>query len=118
MSSGSDRPRILTALGILTALLVSACAQSSVVAPPLMYTRGAVTNISGSCKGQNAEVEQAVDAARGYVYEEWIGCSGIGFARSIDGGRHPLCPGPLARTYMFGIRRWRSPRTATCMRRS
>jgi hypothetical protein len=41
------------------------------------------------CPWQNAEVEQAVDAARGYVYEEWIGCRDmIGFARSSDGGRH------------------------------
>ncbi len=40
------------------------------------------------CAGQNAEVEQAVDPARQYVYEAWMGCDGIGFARSTDGGRH------------------------------
>jgi hypothetical protein len=87
MSPRAGRPRIPKAFVLLAAVLVSACAQSSVVAPTLIYSRGAVTNISGSCKGQNAEVEQAVDAARGYVYEEWIGCGGIGFARSIDSGR-------------------------------
>ena len=38
------------------------------------------------CPGQNAEVEQAVDGR--YVYELWIGCRGIGFARSTDGGSH------------------------------
>ena len=37
------------------------------------------------CGGVNAEVEQAVDGR--YVYEAWIGCQGIGFARSVDGGR-------------------------------
>ena len=37
------------------------------------------------CGGVNAEVEQAVDGR--YVYEAWIGCLGIGFARSTDGGR-------------------------------
>ena len=34
----------------------------------------------------NAEVESAVDPTTGYIYDEWIGCGGIGFARSIDGG--------------------------------
>ena len=51
------------------------------------YAIGAVTNISASCSGQNAEVEQAVDPALGYVYEDWMGCNGIAFARSTDGGR-------------------------------
>jgi hypothetical protein len=34
----------------------------------------------------NSEVESAVDPTNGYIYEEWIGCKGIGFARSTDGG--------------------------------
>jgi hypothetical protein len=34
----------------------------------------------------NAEVESAVDPTNGYIYEEWIGCNGIGFSRSTDGG--------------------------------
>jgi hypothetical protein len=34
---------------------------------------------------RNAEVVQAVDGR--YVYEAWIGCGGIGFARSVDGGK-------------------------------
>ena len=37
------------------------------------------------CGGENAEVEQAIDGS--YVYEAWIGCLGIGFARSTNGGR-------------------------------
>src|SRR5947209_7578459 len=50
------------------------------------YTISPVTDISASCSGQNAEVEQAVDPKLGYVYDEWMGCNGIGFARSVDGG--------------------------------
>jgi hypothetical protein len=51
------------------------------------YTIGMINNLSPSCSGQNAEVEQAVDPRLGYVYEEWMGCQGIAFARSTDGGR-------------------------------
>jgi hypothetical protein len=38
------------------------------------------------CAGQNAEVEQAVDSKLGYVYEVFMGCKGISFARSTNGG--------------------------------
>ena len=51
------------------------------------YTVGAVTEVSASCSGQNAEVEQAADPNAGYVYATWMGCNGIAFARSADGGR-------------------------------
>ena len=37
--------------------------------------------------GSNAEVQQTYDSARGILYELWIGCGGIGFSRSLDGGR-------------------------------
>jgi len=37
------------------------------------------------CPGSNAEVEQAVRGR--YVYEVWMGCGGIEFARSVNGGR-------------------------------
>ncbi|MHB1907689.1 MAG: sialidase family protein [Nitrososphaerales archaeon] len=40
----------------------------------------------GTSAISNAEVESAVDPSTGYIYDEWIGCGGIGFARSIDGG--------------------------------
>jgi BNR/Asp-box repeat len=52
------------------------------------YAVNSLSDISTSCAGQNAEVEQAVDQTRGYVYEIWMGCSGIAFARSTDGGVH------------------------------
>lgn len=47
--------------------------------PPVLVSR---------CPDRNAEVEDAASGA--YVYAEWIGCAtrGIGYARSIDGGRH------------------------------
>ncbi len=41
--------------------------------------------VSRGCAGQNAETEQAVDYP--YVYVTWIGCGGIGFALSTNGGR-------------------------------
>ena len=51
------------------------------------FTNGTVSNLSASsCSGSNAEVEQAADTRLGYVYEDWMGCSKIGFARSADGG--------------------------------
>ena len=60
---------------------------------------GPAVEVSRGCQGSNAETEQAVDYP--YVYVTWIGCGGIGFARSIDGGRgfgHPLrVPGSAAR---------------------
>jgi hypothetical protein len=46
-----------------------------------------VTEVSKGCAGSNVEVETAT-AAPGYVYDLWIGCGGIGFARSTDGGLH------------------------------
>ncbi|TLZ75212.1 MAG: exo-alpha-sialidase [Methanobacteriota archaeon] len=51
------------------------------------FTESPIAEVSQACdSGQNAEVEQAVDAALGYVYETWMGCQGIAFARSTDGG--------------------------------
>ena len=44
-----------------------------------------ILEISRSCTGQNAEAEEAIDHS--YVYETWIGCGEIGFARSDNGGR-------------------------------
>ena len=50
------------------------------------YSVGPITDVSASCSGQNAEVEEATDPSLGYVYETWMGCRGIAFARSTDGG--------------------------------
>jgi hypothetical protein len=50
-------------------------------------TIGSLSDVSGPCQGQNAEVEQAVDpSGSGDVYEAWTGCAGIGFSVSTNGG--------------------------------
>lgn len=60
------------------------------------YTVGTISVISQGCGGSNAEVEQATDVSNGnYVYEAWIGCGGIGFARSTDGGKTFSAPQTL-----------------------
>ena len=47
----------------------------------------AMTKISAGCPGNSSEVEEAF-APPSYIYAEWIGCGGIGFARSTDFGQH------------------------------
>jgi hypothetical protein len=47
----------------------------------------AMVPVSPGCGPQNAEVEEAT-APPDYVYADWIGCQGIGFSRSTDGGLH------------------------------
>src|SRR6266487_83013 len=42
-------------------------------------------DVSQNCSGQNAEVEEAT-ATPGFIYQVWIGCGGIGYARSTDAG--------------------------------
>jgi hypothetical protein len=46
-----------------------------------------MTDISAGCPGNSSEVEEAF-APPSYIYAEWIGCGGIGFARSTDSGQH------------------------------
>jgi hypothetical protein len=84
--------RIVAVLGVimlaaaLGAPVAGAASTALVAGPSTAYQVGPITDVS-TCGGQNAEVEQAVDANLGYVYEEWMGCRGIAFARSTDGGR-------------------------------
>jgi hypothetical protein len=77
----------LAAIGLAAAVGTSACAATTLAAVrPLISP---ITEFSSGCAGQNSEVEQAADPARGYVYEEWMGCNNqIGFAASADGGLH------------------------------
>ncbi len=72
-------------VGLVTALAAPAAALSATAGTT--DNIGPITNVSASCAGQNAEVEQAADPRLGYVYETWMGCNGIAFARSTDGGR-------------------------------
>ena len=67
---------LATAAGVLFLLVGVGLAGASRAPKVVLVSR---------CGGVNAEVEQAVDGR--YVYEAWIGCQGIGFARSVDGGR-------------------------------
>ena len=48
---------------------------------------GPVSDVTAACGTQNAEVEQAVDPASADLYADFMGCNGIGFVRSLDGGR-------------------------------
>ena len=50
------------------------------------YHSSTPVNISSSCSAQNAETIQASDPAVNGVYDAWMGCKGIGFASSLDGG--------------------------------
>ena len=65
--------------------LVAIEAPGALAATATNYQVAPVSLIS-TCSGQNAEVEQAVDRSLGYVYESWMGCRGIAFSRSTDGG--------------------------------
>jgi hypothetical protein len=76
--------RRIAAAAVVLALTGGAGASA---ATGVTYSVSPVTDVSASCSGQNAEVETAVDPALGYVYDEWMGCRGIAFARSTDGGR-------------------------------
>jgi hypothetical protein len=85
------RPWFRRPLAIATATvavgIAAGAGASSALGASAGYTTGPITDISASCSTQNAEVEQTVDPKLGYVYEDWMGCNGIGFARSTDGGR-------------------------------
>ncbi|MFF9641271.1 sialidase family protein [Kitasatospora aureofaciens] len=95
-------------LGRLRSLLVGLCAGATVIAlttgpaqaapagtavpagpatrADAAYAISTPTNVSVPCSGQNAEPIQAVDPAVKAVYDAWMGCKGIGFAGSRDGG--------------------------------
>jgi hypothetical protein len=88
-------------LAAAAALLVAAAPASAAT-----YGVGPVTDLSASCGGQNAEVEQAVDPKLGYVYEDWMGCHGIGFARSTDGGATWQAPIALPGTVGSNFNVW------------
>lgn len=90
MGTHSPRPPLL-ALALLAVGVASACGSSA----PSTVTNTKPVRVS-SCPGYSAEPVQAVDGQ--YVYEAWIGCRGIGFTRSTDGGRtfHRAKSVPLA----------------------
>lgn len=95
MRSSRLRAGRVTAIGALAAtglMIWPAGAQAGPAAPAARLSSpapGPAVRVSSgkACAGQNAEVETAIDPVTRILYEEWIGCGGIGFARSTDGGR-------------------------------
>ena len=57
----------------------------AVATVPAARAAAPITEVSGTCAGQNAEVEEAT-AGSSLIYQAWIGCGGIGFARSANDG--------------------------------
>jgi hypothetical protein len=87
MGAAARRPWVLSGiLGALGALVVAGWSPALAAGPGRGPGASPVQDVSRACVGQNSEVETAT-AAPAYVYDLWIGCSGIGFARSADGGR-------------------------------
>lgn len=80
ITAGTATAGLLVAGALAAAPAAGAMALADPVAGPIL-------NVSTPCPGQNAEVWQAVDRATGDIYEAWIGCNGIGFSRSTDGGK-------------------------------
>src|SRR5579863_6828301 len=71
---------------LFISFILTTAALTNYAAAATTYHVGAIQEISQGCGG-SAEVEQAVDPTHNkYVYEAWIGCQGIGFAGSTNGG--------------------------------
>ena len=88
------KTRCAVAVGIVaaTAALGAPTRVPASSLPADRFTVSHITDVSKPCKDQNAEVEQGVDPSGAYVYELWMGCTGIAFARSVDRGRHFSAP--------------------------
>ena len=91
-------------------LVVSAiallCAASASAAVTATYTISPATDVSAPCSGQNAEVEEAVDSRLGYVYDLWMGCRGIAFARSTDSGKTFSAPRSVPGSVGSNVNSW------------
>ena len=71
---------------VFMSFLLITAALTNYAAAGVTYHVGSSREISQGC-APSEEVEQAVDPTHSkYVYEAWIGCGGIGFARSTNGG--------------------------------
>jgi hypothetical protein len=93
-------------VGMLSVALTAALVAAPSALASSAFTLSQVTDISNSCAGQNAEVEQAVDPSLHYVYEDWMGCTGIAFAVSTDGGSHFHAPISLPGTVGSNTNVW------------
>jgi hypothetical protein len=72
-------------LGVL-AVLALAVVPAHAAPRTASYSASPPVNISASCAGQDAETIQATDPAVDGVYDAWMGCKGIGFSASLNGG--------------------------------
>ncbi len=82
------RRALAPTMGVLAGAGAALYATAGGAVAATTYSVGPISNLSAtSCSGANAEVVSAVDPKLGYVYEEWMGCSKIAFARSTDGGK-------------------------------
>lgn len=71
---------------VVVSFTLITAALTSYAPAAVTYHVGSIHEISQGCT-PSEEVEQAVDPSQSkYVYEAWIGCQGIGFARSTNGG--------------------------------
>jgi hypothetical protein len=93
-------------VGAASAALAAALAAGPTALASPTYTISQSGDISSACAGQNAEVEQAVDPSLHYVYVDWMGCKGIGFAVSTDGGRHFGAPLSLPGSVGSSVNVW------------
>jgi hypothetical protein len=94
--AGNKNGRSWARSGIVSTLAVLVAAGSSPALAAGSAPGGTpVQDVSRACLGPNAEVETAT-AAPNFVYDRWIGCNGIGFARSADGGRRSGTTGATA----------------------
>jgi BNR/Asp-box repeat len=105
MASHLFRARILHGFGALALASAVVTLESPSVLAAVAYQESAISMIS-PCPGQNAEVEQAVDRSLGFVYETWMGCQGIAFARSRDGGLHFDAPITVAGSVGSNVNSW------------
>jgi hypothetical protein len=86
--------------------LLSAAGTAGAAPIGASYTIGASVDLTTSCSMQNAEVEQATDQKLGYVYEDWMGCNGIGFSVSTDGGKSFSAPISLPGAAGSNVNAW------------
>jgi len=78
---------VVAAVAPTIPLAAPALLPSASVSGPVLASGSANVLVDAPCNASsNAEVQQAFDAVVGILYETWIGCGGIGFARSTDGG--------------------------------
>jgi hypothetical protein len=84
----------------LSLMVVTIAGSQALAAPPtgnVTYSVGPISDVSSGCPG-TGDIDEAVDNARNYVYQEFEGCdhgNAVGFSRSTDGGVNYSPPAAL-----------------------